>query len=174
MTRRLAAVLLLCAAACSKPAPVPGGAPAGYVAPDGSFSASLPGGWKVDDSPGEHRKASFFGPPDGDKPFSDLISVSFYPAGGRYQNVDEYVASKSSLGPPALPREVMVAGVRGVELTVLSEFRDVHTGVHRLVTRALAVPAAKGFFALEHTWPEGAAPSPAFDELVRSFKPGSR
>lgn len=174
MIRRLAAVLLMCAAACSKPAPVPGGAPAEYVAPDKSFTASLPGGWKVDDAPGEHRKAAFFGPPDGKKPFSELISVSFYPAGGRYQDIEEYVAAQSALGQALPPREASVGGVRGVELTVRSVFRDVHSGPQPLVTRALAVPAAKGFFTLEHTWPEGAAPSPAFDDLLRSFKPGSR
>ena len=49
-----------------------------------------------------------------------------------------------------------------------------HSGPQPLLTRVLAVPAAKGFYALEHTWPEGAAPSAAFDEFIRSFKPGVR
>jgi len=170
MIRRLAAVLMLCAAACSRPAPAPGGAPVEYAAPDGSFTARLPGGWTVDDAPGENRKAAFFGPADGKKPFSELIAVSFYPAGGRYGGVDEYLAAQASHGSAAPPRDATVAGVKGVELIVRTVFPDVHSGPQPVVTRVLAVPAAGGFYALEHTWPDGAAPSPAFDALVASFK----
>lgn len=172
MIRRLAVALLLGAAACSRPAAT--GALIEYAAPDGSFTARLPGGWRVDDAPGEHRKAAFFGPPDGKKPFSELIAVSFHPAGGRYRSVDEYLAAQAALGRAAPPREVPVGGAHGMELTVRSVFADPHSGPQPIVTRALALTAAKGFFTLEHTWPEGAAPSSAFDELVRSFKPGSR
>ncbi|OGS41144.1 MAG: hypothetical protein A2506_02045 [Elusimicrobia bacterium RIFOXYD12_FULL_66_9] len=172
MIRSLPIALLLAVAACSRPASP--GASVDYSAPDGSFVASLPGGWKVDDAAGEHRKAAFFGPPDGGKPFSELISVSFYPAGGRYPSIDDYIAAQAALGRAMPPRDVQVGGVRGVELTVRTVFPDVHSGPQPLVTRALAVPAVKGFFALEHTWPEGAAPSAAFDELLGSFKPGSR
>lgn len=45
----LPAFLLLAAAACSRPVP---DARVEYRSADESFSASLPGGWKVDDSPG--------------------------------------------------------------------------------------------------------------------------
>ena len=173
MTRHFAAALLLCAAGCSKPAPPPGGAPVVYTAPDGSFSATLPGGWRMDDAPGKYRKAAFFGPPDGKKPFSELIAVSFYPAGGRYKGVEDYIAAQSALGRADPTREVPVGGVRSVELIVRTVFQDVHTGSQPQVTRVLAVPAAAGFFALEHTWPDGAAPSTAFDNMVTSFKPGA-
>ncbi|MFI5345181.1 MAG: hypothetical protein ACHQ51_02290 [Elusimicrobiota bacterium] len=170
MMRSLAAVLLLGVAACSRPAPVPGGASLQYAAPDGSFTALLPGGWKVDDAPGENRKAAFFGPPDGAKPFAQLIAVSFYPAGGRYKDVNDYIGAQSALGQAQPPREVAVGAARGAEVIVKTVFSDIHAGPQPLVTRVLAFPSGAGFYALEHTWPDGEAPSPAFDALVSSFK----
>ena len=175
MSRRFVVMLLLCASACSRPAPAPvsSDGPISYAAPDESFTASLPGGWKVDDSPGEHRKAAFFGPPDGPKPFAELIAVSWYRAGDRYQNVDDYLAAQAALGRAEPAREVSAGGVKGRELTVRSVFPDVHSGPQPVVTRVVAVPSGAGFFALEHTWPDGAAPSPAFERLLETFKPGA-
>lgn len=170
MKLRFAAVLLLLGAACSRPS-APDGASREYAARDGSFAAKLPEGWKVDEAPGENRKAAFFGPPDGAKPFSQLIAVSFYSAGGRYKNVDEYMAAQSALGR-AEPPHAAAAGARGVERLVHTVFQDIHSGSQPLTTRIVAIPAAGGFYALEHTWPDGTAPSPAFEELLSSFKPG--
>jgi hypothetical protein len=133
----------------------------------------LPGGWKVDDSKGENRKAAFFGPPTGAKPFSELIAVSWYAAGGRYQGIDDYIAAQAALGRAEPSRPATVAGVAGVEISVASVFPDPHSGPQPLVTRVVAVPAAGGFYALEHTRPADAPPSPAFDELLRTFRPGS-
>jgi hypothetical protein len=144
-----------------------------YSAPDGSFAARLPGGWKVDDAPGVSRKAAFFGPPDGAKPFAQLIAVSFYPAGGRYKDADEYLATQAALGRAEPAREARAGGRRATEMTLRTRFNDIHSGVQPLVTRVVAVPVDGGFFALEHTWPEGTAPSPAFEELVAGFKPGA-
>jgi hypothetical protein len=172
MNRFLAAAVLLLAAACSKPAPFPGSASAEYSAPDGSFTARLPGGWKVDDSPGRYRKAAFFGPPDGAKPFSELIAVSFYPAGGRYRGPDDYIAGQAALGKAGPSKPVTVGDALGVEVTVATTFPDPHAGPRPLITRALAVPAAGGFFALEDTRPEDLPASKEFDELLGSFKPG--
>lgn len=169
MIRSLAVAALLLSAACSRPAP---GAPAEYAPSDGSFSARLPGGWKVDESPGRYRKAAFFGPPGGAKPFSELIAVSFYPAGGRYKAPEDYIAGRAALGRAQPPRSVSVGGVQGVEVTVASVFPDPHSGPQPLVTRALAVPAAGGFYALEYTRPEDQPASKDFDDMVASFKPG--
>ena len=170
MRLRLAVVVLLLGAACSRPAPVPGGAPGEYAASDGSFTVRLPGGWRVDEAPGETRKAAFFGPPAGAKPFSELISVSYYPEGGRYKGVDDYVAAQAALGRAEPTREVLVGGARAVEMSVATVFPDIHSGPQPLITRVVAVPAAGGFYALEHTRPSASPPSAEFDELVRSFQ----
>lgn len=172
MIRPLAVAVLLLAGACSKPAPAPGGPSTEYAARDGSFTARLPGGWKVDDSPGRYRKAAFFGPPDGAKPFSSLISVNFYAAGGRFQTPDDYIAARAALGRAEPPRAAAVGGVPGIEVTVATVFTDVHSGPQRLVARSLAVPAPGGFFGLEYTRPEDQPPSKDFDAMLASFKPG--
>jgi hypothetical protein len=174
MMRRAVAVLILCSAACSRPAPVPGGASVEYAAPDGSFTARMPGGWKADDAPGENRKVAFFGPPDGAKPFAELIAVSYYPAGGRYKDVNDYVGAQASLGQAQPPREVAVGAARGMEVIVKTVLPDIHSGPQPLVTRVLAFPSGAGFYALEHTWPDGDVPSPAFDALAASFKAGAK
>lgn len=172
---RLSAAVLavLLGAACSRPAPAPGGAVLEYSAPDGSFASRLPGGWKVDDSPGVNRKAAFFGPPDGAKPFSQLIAVSFYPASGRYKDAADYLAAQAALGKAEPARDVRAAGLKAREMILRAKFTDVHSGVQPLVTRVIAVPVDGGFFALEHTWPDGETPSPAFDGVVAAFKPGA-
>jgi hypothetical protein len=171
--RILAAVLAASlVAACSRSAPAPGGAVLEYAAPDGSFTSRLPGGWKVDDAPGVNRKAAFFGPPDGAKPFSQLIAVSFYPASGRYKDAGEYLAAQAALGRAEPAREVSAGGGKATEMILRAKFTDPHSGVQPLVTRVVAVPADGGFFALEHTWPDGETPSAAFDGVLAAFKPG--
>lgn len=170
--RRLALAALFLAAACSRPSPEPAGS-VEYSPPDGSFTARLPGGWKADDAPGKTRKAAFFGPPDGRKPFSELIAVRFFPAGGRYKDPRAYAAAQAAFGKPAPPpREIEVGATRGLELRTESVFSDVHSGPQALVTRSVLLPAGGGFYALEHTYP-AAGPSSAaiFEDVLRSFRP---
>lgn len=156
-------MIAVLAAACSRPAP---DAPAEYRPADDSFSASLPGGWKVDDSPGETRKAAFFGPPAGPGAFSEMIRVSLQPA----TTPEAYRASRPGLPTPL--RETSAGGAKAWEFLSDSEFRDPHAGIKKLSSRVVLVPAPGGLFVLEHTWPAG-APSgrEAFEELLRTFKP---
>lgn len=160
---RLILIAALAASACSRPAP---DAPAEYRPADDSFSATLPGGWKVDDSPAETRKAAFFGPPSGRGAFTEMIRVSLYPA----TTPEAYRAARPGLPTPLT--ETSAGGAKAWEFLSDSEFPDPHGGVKKLSSRVVAVPTPRGLFVLEHTWPAG-EPSgrPAFEELLRTFKP---
>jgi hypothetical protein len=160
----LAAVLL--AASCGRQDSGP--ATVAYSPPDASFHARLPADWKADESLGETRKAAFFGPPDGAKPYSQLMGVYFHAAPDPESAARAYLAGS---GPPA--REIMVGSRRGLEVVSTRTEPAVEMGPQTVQIRSIAVPVAGGFFILEHTWPVGAAPSPAFDELVKTFEPAA-
>ena len=156
-------LIAVLAAACSRPAP---DAAADYRPDDDSFSAALPGGWKVDDSPSETRKAAFFGPPSGPAAFTEMIRVSLHPA----TTPEAYRAARP--GPPTPLKETSAGGAKAWEFLSDSELPDPHGGVKKLSSRIVTLPTPRGLFVLEHTWPAG-APSgrEAFEELLRTFKP---
>jgi hypothetical protein len=164
--RLLAAFLF--AIACSKPADP--NAPVAFRPADGSFSARAPARWKVNDAPGENRKAAFFGPPDGAKPFSQLMGVYFHPAAEPEKAARAYL--RSAVGTE--PQPVKAAELSGLEATVSRAVSDIHQGEQRETTRTAVFPVQGGFYSLEHTWPAGGAPDPAFDELLRTFRPAAR
>lgn len=162
--RRLV-IAVLAALACSRPAAI---TPAEYRPADNSFSATVPGGWKVDDSPGETRKASFFGPPSGPGAWSALIRVSLHPA----MTPEAYRASLGGLPTPL--QEAKAGGSKAWEFLNDSEFRDVHAGVKKTSSRTVVLTTAKGLFVLEHTWPAGVPLGrEAFEELLSTFKPAA-
>ena len=158
----LMAALSLCACGRGQPP----GAQLDYRPPDGSFAARVPGDWKVDESPGETRKASFFGPSDGERPFSQSMGVYFHAAADPAAAARNYLAFQSSQGIAA------PSPAKETDLEVIAErtLNDIHAGRQRLTTRTVVVIMPKGFFSLEHTWPAGTPPSPAFDELRRTFR----
>lgn len=161
----LAAALLACA--CGRR-----GAGVAYRAADGSFRASLPGDWRVDETHGDARKAALYGPPGGDKPFTQLIGVYFHAAADPDGAARAYVAGSSS-GPARPPREIPVGAGRGYEALAERRLPAFETAAETVETRTVAVPAAGGFFSLEHTWPKGSPASPAFDELLKTFEPAA-
>lgn len=166
--RTLLFVALAAAAACSKP-PAPG-APADYRARDGSFSAAVPGNWRVDDSPADEPGAAFFGPPEGPAPYSQMMSVTFHRAADGPSAARLFVASELQQGVGPLP----APGKDGaLDETFDRTVPDVHRGPQRVTTRVVAVPAPGGFYSLEYSRPAGTSASPVFDGLLRTFKPGS-
>ena len=165
----LAAMVLACA--CSR-APKPGEA-VEYSPADGSFSASVPSDWKADAAPGETRKAAFFGPPAGAKPFSELMGVYLHPSSNSAADARDYLISEVPAGGPAVVRDVAVGGATGMEVVFERIEPDLHRAPQRVSVRMVAVPVAGGFFLLQHSWPAGASPGDAFDELLRTFRPAS-
>lgn len=160
---KLFVLAVLAAAACTRPAP---DAPAEYRSADESFSASLPGGWKVDDTPGETRQAAFFGPPAGPAAFTEMIRVSLHPE----TTPEAYRASRPGLPTPLT--QTAAGGAKAWEFRTDYELRDPHAGIKKMSSRVAAVPTPRGLFVLEHSWPSGApAGREAFEELLRTFKP---
>ena len=164
----LAAALLACA--CGRSGSKAGSA-VDYRPPDGSFRARLPSNWKADESPGETRKAAFFGPPDGAKPYSELMGVYFHAAADPEAAARTYL-SIAGVGP-ATPREIAVGSRRGLEIDGTRTMPAVELAPQTVSVRTVAVPVAGGFFTLEHTWPAGTTAAPAFDELLRTFEPAA-
>ena len=133
------------------------------------FSASVPN-WKVEEHV-ETPGATFFGPPDGDRPFSEMIGVYFYRAADPARGARDHLFYQSSRSSgPLMPLPISVSGLKEVVVNRIEP--DVHTGEHLLTTRTVVVIVPDGFFSLEHTYATDAVPSPAFDEMLRTFRPG--
>ena len=139
----LAAVALLAACGKEPPKAPPAAAEVVFTAKDGSFSARLPAAWRVDETRLEGSGAAFFGPPDGPRPYSQMITVSF----------------KASTAPPpvgVITDELTLPGPKGALV--------------RLTVRRAAAPAPGGYYALEYSVPAGDEPLPAWDAFRAGFK----
>jgi hypothetical protein len=167
MKRALLAASLLLGTACSR-SPEPS---VSYRAPASRFSADLPRGWRVNEEVDDSRLAAFYGPPDGKTPYTQVIAVYFRPASGRWKSAREYLPAESAGGDATDPVETRVGGLPALELAVSRTAPDPHRGTVRTRTRAVLAQAKDGFYVLELTYPDGAAPSPAFDAFLASFKP---
>lgn len=159
--RAVAALLLL--GACGR-APSSEGA---YRAPDGSFTASLPGTWRVDETASGSRLAAFYGPPGGKKPFSQVIAVS--------REVGDAAAflARASAGGGGAPRP-FAPDAAPLDVSFERALPSTHGGPARENVRLVSVPGQGGFFVLEHGWPLGDAPAPEFEAFLASFKPAER
>ncbi|MDE2492035.1 MAG: hypothetical protein KGM24_14400 [Elusimicrobia bacterium] len=170
MRRSLLLSGLLLAAACARKPAAPKGEVA-YSPADGSFTAALPRGWRVNEAELGTRRAAFYGPPDGKAPYSELIGVYFYPSSGRWSDPADYAQAESAIGVATPVSRTEAAGVSALSFEVRRELPDPHLGVQRTTTREILVPARGGFFALIHSYPtDGPPPGPAFDAFVASFR----
>lgn len=159
-------------AACSR-APEP--APASYEAPGRGFSASAPADWRVQEADGGAHRASFFGPAAGPSAFAEAIVVYRHGPGSSMPTMDAFVAAKSLEGPPSPPAKASAAGRPALDLRYSSVLTGPHfpEGRRPMLHHAVLVADGDGYWALVHSWPEGAKPSEAvFRAFVDSFRPG--
>lgn len=157
--RRLLLLAALGLSACARPAP---DAPASYAPADGSFTVSLPGGWRVDETRRGSRRAAFYGPPA--RP-TQVISVRFEEKGTPEQQVSAALASSPALRP-AMPEGP------GRDALMERPVPNAHGGPPREKLRVVAREApGGGVWVLEHAWPLDEAPSPAFEAFLASFRP---
>ncbi len=133
------------------------------------FSARLPSDWKVDDASTEGKKAAFFGPPIGPKPFSQLIGV-YYHIDGTPERLRAYLAAEIRPGESFTPHETVIGQKTGLEITTSRFVLNIHSKPQLVSKRVVVVPTVHGFYSLEHTWPIDSAPTSAFEEFLRSFK----
>jgi len=159
--------------ACGKTTATPPADSVEFRAADGSFSARVPGDWRATDAPAESRKAAFFGPPSGPAAYSELMGVYYHPAADPAASARSYVASQTGHGPGFTPA-LGVSADAGLDGSFTREGPPAH-GVRsgRITTRVVAVLVPGGFYTLEHTWPADLAPDPAFEGLLRSFRPAA-
>ncbi len=167
--RALLAVAAL-GAACSL-APKPAHGPVDYAAPGGRFSARLPAAWRVDESPGVARLASFFGPGTGAD--AEMIEVYYYPASSPWKSARDFAFAQTTTGRAGPVVEARVAGVPALDVVVEREIGDERLGRREQRVRTLAVPAADGFYALkDYVDPARAAGGADFAAFAASFRPG--
>ncbi len=178
---RAAILFVLLAASCSRRAQ---DKTTRYSSPDLAFQAELPARWRVDerrrqDGP-ETLLSVFYGPPDGPRAMSQRMSVSFHAASDPSAAARRYAVFRSgSYGfqfpaPPVAPKPVRAGGLAGWEAVRREQGSSGPESASRpgaVTTRIIVLPTARGFYDLEHRWPGGDAPDPAFDRLLSTFRP---
>jgi len=164
--KRLLILSILAVAACGR-SPRPG-EPVTFSPKDGSFTAALPAGWRVDDAATGARLAAFYGPLTGPAPFSQSLAVSFYAKGGRWKTARTFLESESAI-PGAPPRPPLDAAAR--EVVFVRRSLSTHGGPAEETVRLATVPGRDGFFAVESVRPSGTPASPDVDAFLASFKP---
>ena len=149
------AVLMLIA--CARD---PGPDKALYEPRDGSFTLAAPRSWRVDEAQGEAHRVSFFGPPG---TFTESIAVY------RYDGMTAVSYRTSHAGSGAGP---LTARPDGRSEFLAKSFSPALHGrpPEELAVRHVLAASETGLWALVHTVPAGRAPSPAFEDLVASFK----
>lgn len=164
MRLRGAWAVLALASACSR-APTPPAGPVAYSPPGGGFTASLPPAWRVDETRGEARLASFFGPGAGTE--AESVFVYSFPPGSRWKSARDYAYAQTTTGRAG----PVTATAGGFDVTVVRVRDDAHLGRRAQKVRTVTVDAAGGFFALEDvTDPAREAATADFDAFVASFK----
>jgi hypothetical protein len=155
---------LVVAAACSR-GPKPAAGPVSYSPPGGGFTASLPPAWRVDETRGEDRLASFFGPGAGTE--AETVFVYYFPSTSRWKNAREYAYAQATTGRAGPVTE----SASRCEVTVVRTRDDAHLGRRDQKVRTVTTAAPGGFFALEDvTDPARESPTADFDAFVASFK----
>jgi len=166
----LAAPLFAGTAFAGSPSAVPAGAP---------FEARAPKGWR---SAATEAGLVMTGPA-GEAGLRPLISLRWYAPGDRYfPDLESFVRRQTEPGPfksttPAAVSAVLVAGRKATRIERQgSEFvppRAVGSKEIAVRERAVAVPAASGFYVLSVRAPRSAdkAAAKAFDAVLASFKP---
>lgn len=162
MSKLLAAAALLAAIACARPRPSDSVL---YRGADGSFEARVPGDWRVQPGRGLTRKAAFFGPATGARPYSEMIRVALH----ERQTPKAYQAAHDPGSAPAL--EITVAGRPAWEYRTTRTLKSPHGADQRVAARTVMIAAPAGLFVLEHSWPADAEPTGPFAQLLDSFKP---
>ena len=152
-----------------------------YTAADNSFSARLPGYWKVDEKRYESLGASFFGP-------SDYIGVFYYRAKDAAEAAQRHLLSQAMRSTTPVPIPVMppgkdkpkpnraaVAGHQAWETSIVTSMPAMHNiPAQQYQERIVVVVMKDGYFSLKASC---RLPEPctwvAFETLLASFRPGS-
>jgi hypothetical protein len=163
---RLAVIVVLILAGCSKNPDVPAGK-AVYEPKSGAFSLQGPADWRVMEDQGGAHRVTFFGP----LPAVESIAVYRYEKGPVYSSAGAYLAGLSLAGRSSPVLEVEISGRKWLELRSERTSPAMHGGrQEKLEVRTAVLEDASGFWSLVHTAPAGKASKAVFDELLKTFK----
>jgi len=137
-----------------------------YAERGGRFTVTLPPEWRVDETPGEARLASFFGPGTG--PLAETITVSFFGPAARWKSPREYAYWRATTGRSGPVAEDASGGAR---VTVRLERDDPHLGKRAQTLRVAALPAHGGFFVVED-YTDAEREGNSLDVFLAAFHPG--
>ncbi len=159
----------------SDPAPAKGGPKtAVYQEPGGLFSCEVPASWRVLENQGGAQKVSFFGPPDGEKPFSASISFYYYGPGSSYAGPRDYAAAQAASGGAAEPpREVEMGGRKTLRFGATRKRPVPHsTAITEETEDTVLIPMKSGLLAVVHAASTTVYPKtePAFRTLLDSIR----
>lgn len=145
-----------------------------YQEPGGLFSCKAPAAWRVLEAQGGGQRVSFFGPPDGEKPFSASISVYYYGPGSAYAAPRDYAAAQAASGGSTRPpREVDLGGRKSLQFAAVRKRPVPHsTKVAEETEDTVVIPLKSGFLAVVHAAATATYPrtEPAFRALLDSLR----
>lgn len=145
-----------------------------YQEPSGLFSCEVPASWRVLENQGGAQKVSFFGPPDGEKPFSASISFYYYGPGSNYATLRDYAAAQAATGgAEGTAREVELGGRKTIQFGATRSRPVPHsTKTTEEREETVLVPFKSGFLAVVHAAATAVHPrtEPAFRDLLDSLK----
>ena len=138
-----------------------------YQEPGGLFSCEVPAAWRVLENQGGAQKVSFFGPPDGEKPFSASISFYYYGPGSNYAGPRDYAAAQAASGGASSPPiEKDLGGRKTLQWSSLRKRPVPHsTAITEETEDTVLIPMKSGFLAVVH-----AAATAAHPKTEASFK----
>ncbi len=176
----LAALLLLGPAACRRAPRLLSPQDALYETRDGSLRCEVPKDWRVLEDQGGAQRATFFGPPDGPRPYAFSIGAYFYGPGSPFATPQDWARAQALSAKDSTPlTSYSWKGRSAFEMTVERRVPVLHrTGPAVLRRdRAVVIPASGGFWALVYSAPqdEFAGQQAVFDRFLQSLElPGAR
>lgn len=167
-----AAAALLLLGACRRPPPKDS---ALYVSRDGAVSARVPASWRVLEGLGGAQRATFLGPADGPRPYSQSIGVYFYGPGSAFASPQDYARGQRLEGARVVALQPLIW--KGQAAYALTDTRLAARGLHskrqeRRREKTLLVSRGGGFYAVTYSAPQDAfaAGEPVFESFLQSLK----
>ncbi len=159
----------------SDQAPAKGGPKtAVYQEPGGAFSCEIPAAWRVLETQGGAQKVSFFGPPDGEKPFSASISIYQFGPGSHYATPRDYAAAQAASGGASqAPQEADWNGRKTLRFSAVRKRPVPHsTKTTEEKEDTVLIPLKSGFLAVVHAAAVSSHPrsEPVFRALLDNLR----
>jgi hypothetical protein len=176
MRRGVLVAALLLGACSQQPPSAPKTKEALYAESGRLFTCSAPASWRVLENQGGAHRVTFLGPADGPAPFSDSISVYYYPkTGSDYATPQDYAKSQTLAAGTTGPLVFKLwKGLATYEFSATRPTPVMH-GAGQVETRqesTVLIPSKQGFYAAVYSAPQAGFTQneSAFRDLVDSLR----